>query len=766
MRFTLRRLQCFSRDSSRPATRHSTGSTLRLVLACALLLGALSVPFLQLSAWAGGPRAALSEFFKDVPARSAPSGVLYDRVLPLSRLGELDGTASAPVSSLARWQQAYHEIRQAASEKQGLPSLNEIRARVARRHDQTIRIALLDYRYDRLRESALQDGSARISGGRIHLDSRALRQSRVFAATALREKSYEGYRLRFELSRESIFSNLNAPNTRYYLDTGDGTGLHELNLDLALNAHYAAPGTKVLRLRAVAADGAVHESAFQFEVAALATPAPDDTLQLTAGISYQGVAATGEAYLYYAPGHDHLVEPLVFIEGFDLDNSLYWDELYGLLNAENMVEDIRSAGYDIVVLNFDDATDYLQRNSYLVVELLQEVQQSIDPLAHFTLAGASMGGLCGRYALTYMEHNGLTHRVSTFISFDAPQRGANIPLGLQYWLDFFSGDSADAEFLLSRLDRPAARQMLVYHHSTPPSSTASQDTLRTAFTAELAALGDYPSEPRLVAIANGSGTQQNQGFAPAAQIMQWEYSSFLVDITGNVWAVSDGASQRIFQGKVNIILLPSDTEDVTVSGTDPYDNAPGGSRASMAQADSTEAPYGDIVALYPSHCFIPTISSLDLATNDLFFDEAGASDLAGMSPFDAVYFPVENQEHVMVTSENAAWIKSEIFSTPTATQPVSRPGPLAVLYPNAPNPFNPATVLRFDLSQASRVQLQIFDLRGRKVRTLVDETLPAGQYSRRWDGRDDAHTGVASGVYIGSLSAGGKSQAQRMTLVR
>ena len=60
-----------------------------------------------------------------------------------------------------------------------------------------------------------------------------------------------------------------------------------------------------------------------------------------------------------------------------------------------------------------------------------------------------------------------------------------------------------------------------------------------------------------------------------------------------------------------------------VNGTLPYDSAPGGWRASMAQLDTTQAPYGDIVALHNAHCFIPTVSALDLPTSDLFFDVAG-----------------------------------------------------------------------------------------------------------------------------------------------
>jgi pimeloyl-ACP methyl ester carboxylesterase len=97
-----------------------------------------------------------------------------------------------------------------------------------------------------------------------------------------------------------------------------------------------------------------------------------------------------------------------------------------------------------VVLNFTDATDAIEKNGLLVAELIQEVQAQIDPSTSLALVGASMGGLCSRYALSYLESHGIPHRVRTWISFDSPQAGADIPLGLQHWINFFSGQSADA----------------------------------------------------------------------------------------------------------------------------------------------------------------------------------------------------------------------------------------------------------------------------------------------------------------------------------
>ena len=107
----------------------------------------------------------------------------------------------------------------------------------------------------------------------------------------------------------------------------------------------------------------------------------------------------------------------------------------------------------------------------------------------------------------------MPHRVRTFLSYDAPQRGANIPLGLQYWVDFFSGQSADAAYFRDRLNTPAARQMLAYHFTTPPAATPGPDPLRAGLEADLAAVGGYPTHLRRVAFSNGSGGGLDQGYA-------------------------------------------------------------------------------------------------------------------------------------------------------------------------------------------------------------------------------------------------------------
>jgi hypothetical protein len=80
---------------------------------------------------------------------------------------------------------------------------------------------------------------------------------------------------------------------------------------------------------------------------------------------------------------------------------------------------------------------------------------------------------------------------------------------------------------------------------------------------------------------------------------------------------------------------------------------------------------------------------------------------------------------------------------------------------NAPNPFNPATTIAFEVPRgAGLVTLAIFDVSGRRVRVLEQGELEAGRYTRTWQGRDDTGRAVASGVYFYKLSGNGFTQTR------
>ena len=88
------------------------------------------------------------------------------------------------------------------------------------------------------------------------------------------------------------------------------------------------------------------------------------------------------------------------------------------------------------------------------------------------------------------------------------------------------------------------------------------------------------------------------------------------------------------------------------------------------------------------------------------------------------------------------------------------------LHPSYPNPFNSSTLIRYDLPAPGFVTLEIYNLLGQKVRTLVAEWKLAGSYQVRWDGTNDAGEMVESGVYVYRLNAGGWAEARKLILLR
>ncbi len=106
--------------------------------------------------------------------------------------------------------------------------------------------------------------------------------------------------------------------------------------------------------------------------------------------------------------------------------------------------------------------------------------------------------------------------------------------------------------------------------------------------------------------------------------------------------------------------------------------------------------------------------------------------------------------------------RSALFETEWVETPAAR----FALHQNLPNPFNPSTRVAFELGEPCRTTLFVYDVSGKLVRTLIDETLPAGAHDVEWDGRDGAGRRCASGIYFYRLRAGSFAETKKMVLLR
>jgi DNA-binding beta-propeller fold protein YncE len=95
----------------------------------------------------------------------------------------------------------------------------------------------------------------------------------------------------------------------------------------------------------------------------------------------------------------------------------------------------------------------------------------------------------------------------------------------------------------------------------------------------------------------------------------------------------------------------------------------------------------------------------------------------------------------------------------------SLPGTFA-LHQNYPNPFNPTTMIKYSIPEHGRVVLEVFNLLGQSVATLVDEVQPAGSHEVTWDATANDGSGVASGMYFYRLTTGAHSESKKMVLLK
>lgn len=190
---------------------------------------------------------------------------------------------------------------------------------------------------------------------------------------------------------------------------------------------------------------------------------------------------------------------------------------------------------------------------------------------------------------------------------------------------------------------------------------------------------------------------------------------------------------------------------------------------------------GDEIAVFtPEGLCAGTLTWLDdAAALALWEDDPATPDKDGFAPGDPLAFRLwdlsTGQEVALAMTEydplfedsgtfvpDAIYLLTELaFGEGAVSGEDDEPALAFALDPNYPNPFADHTTLGYAIPEAAPVRLDVYDLLGRHVATLVDDDLEAGRHEARFDA-----DGLASGTYIARLSAGAHVETQRLQLVR
>ncbi len=412
------------------------------------------------------------------------------------------------------------------------------------------------------------------------------------------------------------------------------------------------------------------------------------------------------------------------VSGVEVEGLMDGDPLH-VQKSPDLLNALYDYGYDIIFVDFQSGQNFMENNGYALSKVLKDIKDSLDnngSTEKLVVCGASMGGLVSRFAIRDLELNGANkykNCVGKFISFDSPQMGANINLGMQYFVQNLSRlkmlpvpnlgidlltsikkaiDEIDGRY--DKLTCPSASQLVLYScladpidwYSPMKYTTASQSMERMLFNLHPNA-STWPSNCRKYSIINGSrnGDKQNNGNVQSCETMFDGDGVFSLDIQ-SLPNYNDGYCKiydfELAVGGLCGFSFPSffTGNSVRVRESRGVDNVAGSYRSDFSafsdfnhwlssalaglmdpcQLTSSFSP-GTTQA--PNYCFIPALSAAGVknfealvenshvALPQIFQGSARFKDPNhAVSHFDVVYAPQYNQTHVEITDENISWV--------------------------------------------------------------------------------------------------------------
>lgn len=434
-----------------------------------------------------------------------------------------------------------------------------------------------------------------------------------------------------------------------HLDCGDGRGPRALPPSGQLTAAYGATQTSASLVLHGRLDGAAAEARCRIGIGQPVAPLPDLTLKLTGklptggngGGGNGGRGLTGSAWVFLAPGRRSVQHPLLMAEGFP--GGYACDYLHDVMNQHGTLDALRVAGYDVVLLGFDQGAGRIQDNASVYVDAVQQLQAlTPQPLV---AAGMSMGGLVARYALAWMEQHGLPHRTRLFFTFDTPHQGAYTAVAAQFFARACAGVLGGAAQLEALLQTVANQQFvkLWLERDVGGAWTCAESPLRAQFLQDLAAVGGWPMQPFKLGLACGNGDGR-RAMPPGVTLLDWQappWAAVSLATLGEDCDSTVGQADGLALVAEGRRPLPA----CRVSADTAWEGVPGSTNPyiGVAAALSQSVGIGELRVPLPLTGSIPTVSALDL-------DQAPNAPVPPpgqrRTPFDAVLFASQPLPHL------------------------------------------------------------------------------------------------------------------------
>jgi hypothetical protein len=517
---------------------------------------------------------------------------------------------------------------------------------------------------------------------------------------------YEGLNFQVKVPSTIFYSNYQNLVQSIQIDFDNGAGFVTVPFNQNIDLSYATAGIKVWKYKLNLTNGTSLLSQSKIVLKQPITLGPSGTemtaqpsamsvqtappyIPITATKIFEGAYGSVKLTISDLNG-DGIRKPLIVAEGFDPGiilspeswngkntYSQFINSIYASLSNDlNSLLTYPSRQYDIIYVDWDNGVDYLERNAFALEEVIKWVntqKAAVGSTEKNVVLGQSMGGVIARYALADMEKEGIEHDTRLFVSHDAPQQGANIPISVQYmfrhltnlYIQYSTPFGLDVVptpvFVNPLLDQPATKQLLTnWSDSNYTIANYSNQLFYSKLrNGGLPNSGGYPVNCRNVAISNGAECGTTQNFSPGDDLIRYNSRVGIADLVSlvggilgftaygdasfleigllslwpgssrysidfNAKAIPYGAGNQIYKGRISYTKklfsifgwAPTITVNITnvqksqPSGVLPLDTYGGGYYDTSLFTGNASLPSGTY--LRDRFNFIPTTSALDI----------------------------------------------------------------------------------------------------------------------------------------------------------
>ena len=648
---------------------------------------------------------AFDSVFQHVDLSHTSTGILYERVLPLSNLVSYVTDIPHPADTCDFYQfvMAYDELYCAGAQNTFLTDSVERMLGYIPTDNSTVVLGMLHANFNTFDTSALRQ--------RLYYDADSVlwenttinvplfNEHNAFMVAPLVEQT-SSLEIQFIIDHRFFFYNTTNPIISLTIDFGDGIGNRVVAMNSSVNVLYPSDGDKIIRVSSTFSDGSTVITYAKLRITRnLRNSNGTSAYPYTEDLSVLGITpppypyndggnfetAQGSMRIYYANADRILRKPVLIADGFDPENNRrfeenmdddgksLWEKLGDGLSDDNVGDMLLDLGYDVVLLDFPEGGTFIEENAMVciaAINKLNELLQESGSNEQIVVVGPSMGGQITRYALAYMEQhpdantNYGKHNCRLWISFDSPHQGANISMGVQAFVDYFR--KYPLLFPLKNLWNnllcsKAAQQMLVYHKK------AGAGAIFNTYCQQITNV-KYPNSARKISISNGSLNGTNNGSASQEALSFRAYFPYHIDIFARNMAHQGPCKVFELNRYIVFVKIPISWTFTNNDNKGSIDVAPGCKYYTFDIIMDKLLLLRILGFVFPdfnqhSHCFMPITSVLDINEPIPYATDVSNHDLVaeGKVPFDSYWGPLnKNMEHISFDYDLVDYLLNEI----------------------------------------------------------------------------------------------------------